>query len=115
VNLFLANEFREFLLEKSNLFHAQHADKYKNSSESLAGKDDSITDMKTFLTIIILMGHVKKDKTRDYWSTSKLIENQIFGKLMRRTDLSKFEIFGITVIIAPWIMKQIDYTKSGHF
>jgi hypothetical protein len=27
---------------------------------------------------------LKKDKTRDYWSTSKLIETPIFGKLMSR-------------------------------
>jgi hypothetical protein len=36
--------------------------------------------MKKFLAILILMGHVKKDKTVDYWRTSKLIENPIFGE-----------------------------------
>jgi hypothetical protein len=30
------------------------------------------------------MDHVKKDKTRDYWSTNKLIGTPIFGKLMSR-------------------------------
>jgi hypothetical protein len=29
-------------------------------------------------------GHVKKGKIRDYWNTSKLIENPIFGKVMTR-------------------------------
>jgi hypothetical protein len=43
----------------------------------------SITDRK-FLSINILMGHVKRDKTRDYWSTNKLIETPIFSKLMSR-------------------------------
>jgi hypothetical protein len=40
--------------------------------------------MKKFLAIIILMGHVKEDKTRDYWDTNKLIETPTFGALMSR-------------------------------
>jgi hypothetical protein len=42
VNHFLANDFLEILLEESDLFHAQHADKHKNSSKSLAWIDVSI-------------------------------------------------------------------------
>jgi hypothetical protein len=60
VNWFLANDFLEIIVEKSNLFHAQHADKYKNTTKSLAWKDINFTDMKKFLAIIILRGHVKK-------------------------------------------------------
>jgi hypothetical protein len=55
------NDFLEILVEQSNLYHAPNADKYKNSSEYLARKDISITNMKKFLAIIILMGHVKKE------------------------------------------------------
>jgi hypothetical protein len=40
--------------------------------------------MKIFLAVIILMGHVKQDKSRDFWSTSKLIETSGFDKLMSR-------------------------------
>jgi hypothetical protein len=40
--------------------------------------------MKKFLAIITLMGHFKKDKTIDYWSTNKLIEIPIFDKPMSR-------------------------------
>jgi hypothetical protein len=35
------------------------------------------------------MGHVKKDKTRDYWSISKLNETLIFGKLMSTNGFEK--------------------------
>jgi hypothetical protein len=83
VNRFLGNEFLEILVEQSNLCHARNADKYK-TSQKLAWKDVSITDMKKFLAIIILMGHVGKHITRDYWSTSKLLKAPIFGKLMSR-------------------------------
>jgi hypothetical protein len=40
--------------------------------------------MKKFLAIIILMGHVIKNKTRDSWSSNKLIKTLIAGKLMSR-------------------------------
>jgi hypothetical protein len=62
VTRFLGNDFFEILVEQSNLYSAQNASKYKNSSKSLAWKDISITDMKKFPAIIILMGHVKKIK-----------------------------------------------------
>jgi hypothetical protein len=45
--------------------------------------------MKKFLAIIILMGHVKKDETRDYWNANKLIETSTFGKLMSRNRLEQ--------------------------
>jgi hypothetical protein len=36
-------------------------------------------DMQKFLAIIILMANAKKDNTRGYWSTNKLIETAIFA------------------------------------
>jgi hypothetical protein len=39
--------------------------------KSLAWKVVSVIDVKKFLAVIILMGHVKKGKTRHYWSTNK--------------------------------------------
>jgi hypothetical protein len=58
VNRFLGNDFFEILLEQSNSYLAQNAGQYKNSSKSLAWEDVSITDMKKFSAIIILMCHV---------------------------------------------------------
>jgi major membrane immunogen (membrane-anchored lipoprotein) len=69
VNRFLENDFLEILVEQSNIYHSQY--KYKNSSKSLASEDVSITGVKKFLPVIIFMGHVKKGKTRHYWSTNK--------------------------------------------
>jgi hypothetical protein len=36
VNRFLGNDFLEILVEQSNLYHAQNAEKCKNSSKSVA-------------------------------------------------------------------------------
>jgi hypothetical protein len=45
--------------------------------------------MKNFLAIIILMGHVKKDKPRDYWSTNIFIQTAILGKLISRNRFER--------------------------
>jgi hypothetical protein len=60
VNRFLGNDLLEILVEQSNLYRALNADKYKNSSKSLAWKDFTVTDTKKFLAIIVYMDHVKK-------------------------------------------------------
>jgi hypothetical protein len=64
--------------------------------------------MEKVLAIIILLGRVKKGKTRDYCRTTKLIETQIFGRLM-----SKFGIFGVTVTIPPWTLKQTIQNQAN--
>jgi hypothetical protein len=62
VNRFLGKDFLEILAAQSNLSHAQNADRYKNSSKSLAWKDISITDVKKFLAVNILKDQVKNIK-----------------------------------------------------
>jgi hypothetical protein len=49
LNRFHRNGFLEILVEQSNLYHAQNADKYKNSSKLLVWN----TDIKKFLATII--------------------------------------------------------------
>jgi hypothetical protein len=75
----VVNRFLMILL-KSNKIYAM----LKMQANTKLLKVLSITDMKMFLAIIIFMSHVKKDKTRDYWSTIKLTETPIFGKVMSR-------------------------------
>jgi hypothetical protein len=117
MNRFLGNDFLEILVQQSNL--CLKCIQIQNSPKSLAWKEVScnnhvITDMKKFLVIIMLMCHVKQDKTRDYWSTNKVFEIPVFDKLMSR---NKFEqIWNVWHYRDSSILNdEIDYIKSAQF
>ena len=39
-------------------------------------------EMKKFLALILLMGHLEKDTVKEYWSTDKMLETSFFRKVM---------------------------------
>jgi hypothetical protein len=59
--------------------------------------DVTSSEMKIILAIIILLGQIKKESLKDYWSTDPYFQTPIFHKLMimncnhnQETGFSKF-------------------------
>ncbi|XP_043259649.1 piggyBac transposable element-derived protein 4-like [Colletes gigas] len=81
--LVIGDDLMNLFVTESNRY------RYQNSSNSSTGKnkewtDISITEMKQFLGLIIVMGFVKKSEKDEYWSTDPLLCTPIFGNTMSR-------------------------------
>jgi len=76
------------LTEQSNLYHSQNAEKWKVSPETLKWSSITPEEMRNFWGLIILMGQVRKENIRDYWSSDPTISTPIFPHTM---SMNRFE------------------------
>lgn len=60
VNLFIGDDFLEYLVKESTRYHYRVIDKHKNISRTKKWTDITLPEMTTFLGLIVLMGQVKK-------------------------------------------------------
>jgi len=101
------------LTEQSNLYHSQYAEKWKVSPKALKWSDITPEEMRKFLGLIILMGQVRKENIRDYWSTDPTISTPIFPHTMSRNRLNPFGRPGILVTTGSKHRIQGTYSKFG--
>ena len=93
--LFMNDEILKHLIEQTNLYAKQSIDsqttkgKQLPHSRSKAWKLVNIYEMKKFLGLMFLTGIIRKPTLEDYWSTDRMIETPIYGKVMSR---NRFEI-----------------------
>jgi hypothetical protein len=86
--LTFGNDFFELLALHTNLYHQQTKALHKPSPKGLKWAEVTTLEVKKFLRLIILMGHVRKLHWKDYRSTDPILETPIFPKTMSR---NKFE------------------------
>ena len=70
--------------EQANLYRTQNAEKWKVSPKTLNCSNITTEEMRKFLGLIILMGQVRKENIRDYWSNDPTISTPIFPRTMSR-------------------------------
>lgn len=86
--LFVGDDFLKMLVEESNLYRVQMSYKNITSPKALKWSDVTTSDMKKCIGLIILMGQIRKDSIKEYWSTDPYLETPVFGKTLSR---SRFE------------------------
>jgi hypothetical protein len=63
--------------EQSDFYHRHNVDKLKFCPKFLKWTDITNAEMKKFLGLILLMGQVRKDNVKHYWSTDPTIATPI--------------------------------------
>jgi hypothetical protein len=81
VSTVTGDDLNQLFAEQSNLYHKQNMEKWKSS---LKWTGITSAEMKIFLGLTLLMGQVRKDNVKDYWSTDPLITTPIFSQTMSR-------------------------------
>jgi len=72
------------LTEQSILYHNQNAEKWKILPKTLKWANITLEEMRKYLGLITLMGQVRKENIRDYWSIDPTISTPIFRHIMIR-------------------------------
>ena len=88
------------LTEQTNLFHSQNAEKWKVLSKTQKWSNITPAEIRKLVGLIILMGQVRKENIRDYWSTDPTISTPIFPHTTSRNRMNPFGRPGILVTTA---------------
>jgi hypothetical protein len=81
--LFMHERWWLHLVNETNKYYSQNP-KIGTSSKNLKWRDVTIEEMKKFIGLWMITGHVWKPILRLYWSTDELISTPIFPKTMTR-------------------------------
>jgi len=88
VSLAIGGDLVQLLTEQSNLYHSQNAQNWKVSPKTLKWPNITPDKMRKFLGLLILMGQVRKENIRDYWSTDPTISIPFFPHTMSRNHFA---------------------------
>ncbi len=83
--LFFDQNLIQIIVNETNKFQANTTDEYASpSSHQAQWYPTDCQEMYLFLATFMLMAHIRKYGTKDYWSTDHLIATPTFGDIMPR-------------------------------
>jgi hypothetical protein len=89
VNTSIGDDLIQLLTGQSNLYHRQNEHKWKMLPKTLKWSNIMPEEMRKFMGLMVLMGQVRKESVRDYWSTDPTFSTPIFPQTMSR---NRFEL-----------------------
>ncbi|MGL5708395.1 MAG: transposase, partial [Aeromonas sp.] len=82
--MFIGDDFFEEVVKETNRYYDQNKSKYKEPKKSSKWRNVTVIELKKIFGLTILMGYLRKNKLKDYWSTDPFIATPIFSKIMKR-------------------------------
>lgn len=82
--MFIGDDLFEFIAAETNKYYAQNSQTYKSIKNTGKWFNLTVTELKKWFALVIIMGLVRKCIINDYWSSNPLIETPIFSKTMSR-------------------------------
>ncbi|CAK9820028.1 hypothetical protein ANTQUA_LOCUS10414 [Anthophora quadrimaculata] len=79
VNCIFGNKFFEIISEETNRYYLQNVHKYKYNSKQGKWRNVSCSEIKKVFGIFILMGQIRKDKIKEYWSVNPYLATPIIS------------------------------------
>ena len=96
-SLFFDDAVCNLLVDETNRYASQHfervGDTLKPHSRLRKWVDCCLTDIRTFLAILLLMGHMRLPNYEAYWTTNSISEIPGLKNIMSRNTFSNFMTF----------------------
>lgn len=74
----------QIIAEETNRYYLQNVHRYKAFHKQGKWRNVSCSEIKNLFGIFILMGQIRKDNIKEYWSVDPYFVTPIFSKLMTR-------------------------------
>ena len=106
LDLFLDEEFYEYLTTQANLYAAQYLQANPNlppHSCFQKWKDVSVTEIKQFISLYLLTGIIRKPEVNQCWSTNPLLKTPFFNNVMPRNQFQLIHKTQIEIVFSRYV------------
>lgn len=92
-DMFISNDIFEHIVKETNRYYEQNTAKFKEPKKTPKWVNVTVQELRLFFGLIIIMGQVRKNTIKDYWSKNPLIETPIFSRTMKRNRFMQILTF----------------------
>lgn len=93
IDMFIENDLFEFIATETNRYHRQNCGKYKEQRRRAKWLDVTVSEIKKWFALIIIIGFAERPEIDDHCSTDPLVDIPIFNESMSRERFKQILTF----------------------